>query len=154
MNRLNLLLIILILSSCKDKNRIKDASTNDLNTLQKVRNECVVATISFYKNLASTPLVLKPIKDKESIDTVFSFIGQKVIDTGCHLCSMNSPIGLIDFYKDTLMSEHILSLWFTLDGSCTYFYESITKPTTSFEITSYGKSYLSNQQKRIEANWK
>jgi hypothetical protein len=153
MNRLLLIFFLLFLSHCKEDNTKKAASTEELTNLQRVRKECVAATISFYKDLASTSMVLKPALDKSSLDTIFSLVGNSSMDTGCHLFTSNIPVGRIEFYRDTLITDPILGLWFSLSDSCVYLYDKVSGPP-AYDLTSFGKKYLLNQQKKIPEQWK
>jgi hypothetical protein len=82
MNRLIFIFFAFILSNCKGTNKKIHGVTGGLTSIERIRTECAVATISFYKDLGSTPLVLKPAIEKSYLDTIFSLIGKNSTDTG------------------------------------------------------------------------
>lgn len=151
-----LIFLCLIFASCKNDRNTHVEIGRQNTLLDTLRNESRRAQLLFFRDFSTSKisLLIKDAKDQKSIDSLFSFMGNKKKDTSCYLFAGQNPLGEIYFYKDTSMTEVLADLYFTLDGKCNGWYDGIHKSAEKFDLTSEGKLFLNETKNRIEQSWK
>lgn len=145
-----------LLASCNEAPSTEGKGSQRSTLLDTLKKECRSARLMLFRDFATSKisLLLKEAKDQKSIDSLFSFIGGKKIDTSCYLLSGESPVGEIYFYRDTAMKEELADLFFTLDSKCNGWYSSIHRDAAKFDLTPKGKVFLTKTRDRVRQAWK
>lgn len=151
-----LIALSLMLACCNIKQSTLVTTSEKSTLLDTLRNESRRAQLLFFRDFATSKisLLIKEAKDQKSIDTLLSFIGNEKRDTTCYLLAGPNPVGEINFYKDTSMTEVLADLYFTLDSKCNGWYGGIHKSSPKFDLTAEGKLFLSETKNRVEQSWK
>ena len=141
-----LLIVCTLLFACGEKPRRNQLKENlAVSFIEKYRNDCKLITITFQLPNSKTSLVARKFDNKDSIDMVFSFIGNLIDDT-TQICKFEDW-GDIYFFKDTSMVDYFYDLYFSADQNCFLFQDNLNKSTHKYNMTEQGRLYINTLQK-------
>ena len=136
----------LFLVSCKDAAKRVQDEPPKTNYVDSLHQNTTTVDIGFFSDFSKSSIQFSAgeISRQSYIDSIFRFIGNRVVNT-CALRSLN-PDGTMTFYNGHLL---ITTFYFVLGDTCNGFYDDFLDNANKYDLTSFGKSTLSEFKKKL-----